>query len=373
MMQICPSNHCTGCAACANICPKQCIKMIEDSKLGHLIPYIDQQRCVDCKLCQNTCPQNFESEYRNPLQCFAAWEKNEDSYSTSSSGGAASAFSRKILQKGGAVYGCAVQQGIVKHIRIVEEKDLMLLKGSKYVQSIIEERLLIRVKKDLQQGLDVLFIGTPCQVDGVRSFLKKKYYENLYLVDIVCHGVPSQKNLRSHLQTQISNDKNITFFSFRENNEWSLRVYEQSKMVYSSSVMEDLYFFSFLRALSYKDSCYQCRYAKKERISDVTVGDFWGIGSLNLPEKPKKGLSLILVNTEQGRTLLNNVRGSFYIEERSIDEAVSGNKQLRFPSRKHFARGLFCRLYKKIGFDSSAKITLFLDRIAYSILLRYKK
>lgn len=372
MIQICPSNHCTGCAACANICPKQCIKMIEDSKLGHFIPNIDQETCVDCGLCQKTCPQNSESDYRSPLQCFSAWEKDEGSYCTSSSGGAASAFSRKILQEGGVVYGCAVQQGTVKHIRIVEEKDLVLLKGSKYVQSLIEEQLFVQVKKDLQQGLAVLFIGTPCQIDGVRSFLKKKHYQNLYLVDIVCHGVPSQKCLNSHLRTQIPKEKNITSFSFRENNEWTLRVYEQSKMIYHSSVMKDLYFFSFLRALSYKNSCYQCRYARRERISDVTIGDFWGIGSLNIPEKPKNGLSLILVNTEQGSALLDKVSESFYIEERNVDEAVAGNKQLRFPSHKHFARGLFCGLYNSFGFESSAKIALFIDRIAYSILLRKK-
>lgn len=372
MIQVCPSNRCTGCAACANICPKQCIKMIEDSRLGHFIPDIDQQNCVDCGLCQKTCPQNSESDCRTPLQCFAAWEKDEVSYRTSSSGGAASAFSKKILQEGGVVYGCAVQQGIVKHIRVVEEKDLTLLKGSKYVQSLIEELLLVQVKKDLQQGLSVLFIGTPCQVDGVKSFLKKKYYENLYLVDIVCHGVPSQNCLNSHLKAQVSNEKNITSFSFRENNEWKLRVYEQSKIIYSSSVMKDLYFFGFLRALFYKDSCYRCKYAKKERISDITIGDFWGIGSLNIPEKPKSGLSLILVNSEQGRILLNKVSESFYIEERSVDEAVAGNKQLRFPSHKHFARGLFCRLYKRVGFEVSAKIALFIDRIAYSILLRKK-
>lgn len=372
MIQICPSNHCTGCAACANICPRQCIKMIEDSKLGHFIPNIDQQKCIDCGLCQKTCPQNSESVYRNPLQCFAAWEKDEVSYRTSSSGGAASAFSRKILQEGGAVYGCAVQQGVVKHIRVVEEKDLALLKGSKYVQSFIGERLLIQVRKDLQQGLNVLFIGTPCQIDGVQSFLKKKHYQNLYLVDIVCHGVPSLKCLNGHLKTQISEEKNITSFTFRENNDWTIRVYEQSKIIYLSSVMKDLYFFGFLRALSYNDSCYRCRYAQKKRISDITLGDFWGIGSLNMPEKPKNGLSLILVNTEQGRTLLSKSSENFYIEERSVNEAVAGNKQLRFPSRKHFARGLFCGLYKRFGFESSAKIALFIDRIAYSILLRKK-
>lgn len=373
MIQICHSNHCTGCAACANICPRQCIKMIEDSKLGHFIPNIDQQKCIDCGLCQKTCPQNSESVYRNPLQCFAAWEKDEVSYRTSSSGGAASAFSRKILQEGGVVYGCAVQQGAVKHIRVVEEKNLALLKGSKYVQSFIGERLLIQVKKDLQKGLNVLFIGTPCQIDGVQSFLKKKHYQNLYLVDIVCHGVPSSYLFFSYLQKIIGKNTEIENISFRDNASYVLSVYgKNQEIIYSRKMQQDLFYVGFMRRLLFRDSCYRCRYAQKKRISDITLGDFWGIGSLNMFEKPKNGLSLILVNTEQGRTLLNKSLENFYIEERNVDEAIAGNKQLCFPSRKHFARGLFCGLYKWLGFELSAKISLFIDRIAYSFLLRKK-
>lgn len=373
MIQICPSNHCTGCAACANICPKQCIKMIEDSKLGHFIPNIDQEKCVDCGLCQKTCPQNSESDYRSPLQCFAAWEKDEGSYRTSSSVGAASAFSRKILQEGGVVYGCAVQQGTVKHIRVIEEKDLVLLKGSKYVQSLIEEQLLVQVKKDLQQGLNVLFIGTPCQIDGVRSFLKIKHYQNLYLVDIVCHGVPSSFLFHSYLQKKLGKNTEIGNIKFRDNTSYVLSVYgKNQEIIYSRKMQQDLFYVGFMRRLLFRDSCYQCRYARKERISDITIGDFWGIGSLHILKKPKNGLSLILVNSEQGSSLLDKVSESFYVEERTVDEAVAGNKQLRFPSHKHFARGLFCELYKRIGFEASAKIALFIDRIAYSILLRKK-
>ena len=371
MIQICLPEHCTGCTACANICPKHCIKMKPDHKLGHFIPYIDSSKCIECGLCQKTCPQNSKIDLQAPLRCFAAWEKNEQSYQTSSSGGAATAFSRYILKLRGVVYGCAVQEGRVEHIRVVEEKDLMLLKGSKYVQSFISETLLIQLKQDLLNGLNVLFIGTPCQVSGVKSFLKNTY-DNLYLVDIVCHGVPSQKNLITHLEAKIPKYKEITSYTFRENNEWQLRVYNQSEVIYSSSVMDDLYFFGFLRSLLYKDSCYQCRYAQEKRISDITVGDFWGVGILKLKERPKKGLSLILVHTERGNRLFNKVQAELYFEERPGSEAVAGNKQLRFPSRKHFARGLFCKLYRVLGFERAAKMALFFDRIAYSILLKNK-
>lgn len=371
MMQICLPEHCTGCAACANICPKHCIKMNPDHRLGHFIPYIDSSLCVECGLCQKTCPQNAKIDFQTPLQCYAAWEKDERSYQTSSSGGVATVFSRYILRLGGVVYGCAVQEGRVEHIRVADEKDLMLLKGSKYVQSFISETLQIQLKQDLLSNLKVLFIGTPCQVSGVQSFLKKTY-GNLYLVDIICHGVPSQKILTTHLETKIPKYKNITSFTFRENNEWHLRVYNQSELIYSSPVMKDFYFFGFLRSLLYKDSCYQCRYAQKGRISDVTVGDFWGIGKLKLRERPQNGLSLILINTDKGNHLLNEVQTELYLEERSVSEAIAGNKQLRFPSRKHFARGLFVKLHSVLGFEPAAKIALFFDRIAYSILLRNK-
>lgn len=372
MIQICLPEHCTGCAACANICPKNCIKMKPDHKLGHFIPYIDSSKCIECGLCQKTCPQNSEIDLQAPLRCFAAWEKNEQSYQTSSSGGAATAFSRYILKLGGVVYGCAVQGGRVEHIRVVEEKDLMLLKGSKYVQSFISETLLIQLKQDLLNGLNVLFVGTPCQVSGVRSFLKNTY-DNLYLVDIICHGVPSSDLFSAYIKGKIGSNMIIDRINFRDNQQYKLSVFGlDGKLLYSKKMPDDLYYVGFMRRLLFRDSCYQCRYAREKRISDITVGDFWGVGTLKLKERPKKGLSLILVHTERGNRLFNKIQAELYFEERPVSEAVAGNKQLRFPSRKHFARGLFCKLYRVLGFEHAAKMALFFDRIAYSILLKNK-
>ena len=371
MMQICLPEHCTGCAACANICPKHCIKMNPDHRLGHFIPYIDSSLCVECGLCQKTCPQNAKIDFQAPLQCYAAWEKDERSYQTSSSGGVATVFSRYILRLGGVVYGCAVQEGRVEHIRVADEKDLMLLKGSKYVQSFISETLLIQIKQDLLSNLKVLFVGTPCQVRGVQSFLKKTY-DNLYLVDIICHGVPSSDLFFSYIKGKIGNNVSIDRIRFRDNQHYKLSVWGDGEMLYSRRMPKDLYYVGFMRRLLFRESCYQCRYAQKGRISDVTVGDFWGIGKLKLKERPQNGLSLILINTDKGNHLLNEVQAELYLEERSVSEAIAGNKQLRFPSRKHFARGLFVKLHSVLGFEPAAKIALFFDRIAYSILLRNK-
>ena len=190
MLHICKKNECTGCGLCVNKCPKSCISMHVDDKLGHIYPIINQSLCIDCGICYNICPTNYPLEKHEPITAYAGWDKNIEEYKSSTSGGAASAISRYIIRKGGVVYGCAMLPGInVKHIRITKETEICKLKGSKYVQSntynVYNETL-----KDLKEGKDVLFIGTPCQTAAIKK-IAEKHDKNLFTVDLICHGVPS--------------------------------------------------------------------------------------------------------------------------------------------------------------------------------------
>lgn len=158
--------------------------------LGHLYPAIDNTKCVDCGLCKKVCPSNHQQTKSTPTLAYAGWDKNEDEYKSSTSGGAASALSRYIIRQGGVVYGCEMSLDLdVRHIRVENEEDIIKLKGSKYVQSSIRE-CLKDIKKELRQGKKVLFIGTPCQVAAVKSVVGNND-SNLYTVDLICHGVPS--------------------------------------------------------------------------------------------------------------------------------------------------------------------------------------
>ena len=198
MMEICRKEDCTGCWACVNSCLHNAISMREE-KLGHLYPLVNSDKCINCGLCIKICPANNSKTLCNPKTAYAGWDKNELEYKSSTSGGAASAFARYIIKNGGIVYGCACLENVdIRHIRIDKEDDLYKLKGSKYVQSNIYDSYR-SVKNDLCDNREVLFIGTPCQIAGLKSYLRKEY-EKLYLVDLICHGVPSQKLFNYYLE-----------------------------------------------------------------------------------------------------------------------------------------------------------------------------
>lgn len=361
MNNICDKAQCTGCGLCAARCPKHCITMRAIGKLGHVYPVIDQGSCIDCGLCRKGCPSLVEIECRYPQKAYAAWSKDGDDYKSSTSGGAASVLTRHILDKGGVVYGCSVLPGIrIEHVRIDKIEDAARLKGSKYVQSSITG-VLPSIHDDVKGGRQVLFIGTPCQVAAVkRMFMQQP--DNLFLVDIICHGVPSNKWLADYISEYLKIDKDkVTSVKFRTTNAYQLCVYDGDRLLYQSRSLwqhryEDLYMDTFIDGFTNRDSCFSCHYAKPERISDITIGDFWGLGEevddSNIPEH-RYGVSCILPVTAKGAALVEAVKGSLNIYERPVTEAVNGNDQLRHPKATDWRIRLFRRLcgYAPIGFS----------------------
>lgn len=372
-MEICRKEDCTGCWSCVNICSHNAIFM-EEGKLGHLYPRINSDKCINCGVCVKVCPVNNPHKLYNPKKAYAGWDKNENEYKTSTSGGVASAFSKFIISNGGVVYGCACLENIdIKHIRIVTVDDLKKLKGSKYVQSSIYDSYRL-VKKDLGEGREVLFIGTPCQIAGLKSFLRKEY-ENLYLVDLICHGVPSLAFLKQHVYN-VTRSKEISNVKFRDGNGlYLLLLLLHDKVIYKrylwSERYKDTYINTFMDGFTYRDSCYDCPYANSKRVSDITIGDFWGLKN-KLPLSHPYGCSCILPITPKGEKLLDNINTNFNLFERELKEAIDGNDQLRHPKFKDSRIKIFRKISPILGISITYRL-LILDRILRYNFRKIKK
>lgn len=357
MREICPKEKCTGCWACFNVCPKNCISM-EIGSLGHLFPVIDSKKCINCKLCEKICPSNHPLEKHPPLHTYAAFAKQSDIYATSTSGGVAAVISNMILEEDGIVYGCSCQKNaIVTHIRVDDKRDLEKLRGSKYVQSSILS-CYKSVRQDLMQGKQVLFIGTPCQIAGLKAFLRKPF-NNLLTIDLICHGVPSQAYLHEHLRKVVGTDK-IDNVIFREGtNDYVVVVVVDGRAVYKTNLWknryEDEYINAFIDGFTYRPSCHNCQYATRARVSDITLGDFWGIGK-DFEVSHKFGLSCILTNTDKGVNYVNKISNQLNIYERSLDEAVAGNAQLRHPQGYNIKIKIFLSLQKYLGISMAYRM-----------------
>ena len=363
MVEICNKVDCVGCGACLSACRQSAITMEPDS-LGFLYPVINQERCVDCGLCVKSCLNNSSPQFNETNSSYVAHASNLEEQLTSTSGGIASVIARHILKGGGVVYGCTgINAYDVKHIRVEEEKDLILLKGSKYVQSRMGNTYL-KVISDLRTSREVLFIGTPCQVAGLYAFLGKRTFENLSTVDFVCHGVPSQQILTDaishHLKgmgVQIELHNRI-----KENgreSRYSLHLTHNGTVVYNEDFPKAGYITGFLCGLYYRDNCYNCKFARKERVSDITVGDFWDRTDVvkDLVKK-REGLSMVMINTGRGASLFRACSESIVSTAWDFENFITRNGQLSAPIPRHPNRDLFASLYAAEGFQKAVNVAL---------------
>lgn len=376
-MEICKRDQCTGCFACVNICPKHCITMAED-EYGFIYPQIDEERCIHCDACKRVCLNHREISYHGTLHTYAAWARSSEDRQSSSSGGAASVLAQWVLDQGGVVFG-AVWDGNNEacHACITKKRELGRLKGSKYVHSYINDTFT-QCKRYLLKGRVVLFIGTPCQIEGLKGFLGYKEFTNLYLVDIVCHGVPSHKMLQQHLQRILGKDGNKAYqILFRVNNQYKFIVRDSLKEIYRMKLSYDEYIRPFLEGAICRPNCYTCKFARPKRVSDITLGDFWGIDKKLFEAEEGKGISCVLIHTEKGQQLLEQVKDKLELTERSTDEAVKGNSQLKSPVYRNEKREkILVQMRQGIHFDDAVR-TVYADevkskRFGYLKLLRRK-
>lgn len=348
---ICDKKKCTGCFACYNVCPKDAIDMIEDDN-GFIYPEINKEKCIKCDLCKKICPSTNVMEKKYPLKCFAAFSKDNNIRNKSTSGGIATTISKNIIKNGGIVYGAAFDEnGGVKHIRVTKIEELILLQGSKYVHSYINDTFR-KIKKDLLNKKHLVFFGTPCQIAGLRKYLMKDY-DNLLVVDIICHGVPSQKYLKDEKE-RIVGYKKTERINFRKDNHYGLYFVKNNKIINETSYDDSFYSLAFMNGLILRNNCYDCIYADAKRVSDITIGDFWGLSKqAKFYESRDKGVSVVLLNTTKGELYFEKIKDFLDIEERNCEEAIKGNTQLMRPTKRHRNADRFKKMYPEYGFEKS--------------------
>ena len=378
---ICPIEKCTGCGACFEVCAHSAINMIPDAE-GFLRPIIDSKLCVGCGLCQVTCPVNtpFTGKMNKPLKVYSGWSLDEDIRINSSSGGAFTEIAKLTLQKGGVVFGVAMDENVcARHIYVEDTKDLYRLRGSKYVQSVIGDSYK-QAKKFLLQGREVLFSGTPCQIAGFRNFLRKDY-DNLITIDLICHGVPSPKvfnDYKTYIES-IINEK-VTDVKFRcKKSSWIFfnmginpHVEKNGNINYSyiGNYYADPYIRVFLRDNILRPNCYQCLYASIERVGDFTIADWWGYKSVSDKDKDfdKKGVSLLMCNTNKAVSMVNCL--DMDLRERTIEEALNTNSSLKCSFPMPATRTAFWNDYTKMDFNKMVKKWMFPETLLLSKYLR---
>lgn len=343
---------CSGCSACRQICPKQCITLKEDLE-GFMYPNVDTNVCINCGLCKKVCPVLNNDQGNEPTKVLALKNKNENIRATSSSGGTFFELARKFLEEGGIVYGCALDENMVaRHIKVTSESDLHRLKSSKYVQSDMGDTMR-EIRTLLSEEKKVMFSGTPCQTAGLVNYIGKKC-ENLFLVDILCHGVPSPKLFREYLELLEKQyaGKAISV-NFRSKQRGWKRLYMEvcfnngkRHYVYSGY---DRYESLFLNNMSLRPSCYECKFTTTKRYGDITLGDFWGIGKRYPEWDDDKGISVVMLNTKKGQEYYQKISSLFVSREEKLELAKAGQRTLYAPTAKNPNRDAFYEILAKDG------------------------
>lgn len=355
MINVQDKKKCCACSACYNICPVNAIEMVEDEK-GFKYPQVNKEKCINCGLCEKVCPiLNSSTKVDNSPEAYAVKNKNEIIRKQSSSGGIFTLLAEKILQDGGVVFGATFDENWrVKHEYVEKVEDLEKIRGSKYLQSTIGDTYS-QVKKFLLEGRKVMFTGTPCQIEGLKSFLQKDY-ENLFTQDIICHGVPSPKVHSKYIEfiRKQVNGETIEEINHRtKKNGWKdYNFYIKfNNTEYMHSHNTDLYMQAFLKNTSLRDSCYDCKFKKRNRVSDITLADFWGIESV-LPEMDDdKGTSLVIVNSEKGKKIFESVKDKIEYQKVDFDDAISHNPSMVSSSKQDFNREKFFENLDTMPFD----------------------
>lgn len=322
------NKKCYGCSACAEICPKGCIRMVPNEE-GFLYPQADAQSCVNCGLCDRVCPIDKQTDAPYAPAAFAGRNRDEAECAAGSSGGIFLPLAKSVVARGGVVFGVAFSERFTAEHQCAETvEDARKFCGSKYIQSDVNHTFP-QVKEALEQGREVLFSGTACQIAGLKNYLGKEY-DSLYTLDLICHGVPSPKLWEKYLQSlhgklpkSVSfRDKSRGWRFFRLTIDWGSRTLSQSHK-------ENKFFSLFLTNFILRESCFTCGFKMRNIRSDLTLADFWGVGNVVPEMNDDKGVSLILQNTEKGRLLLDRIAQDVWLVPVDTEQALRANEAAR--------------------------------------------
>lgn len=349
------NGKCCGCGACINACPKKALKYSND-KYGFTMPAIDLDICVDCGKCLHVCPA-VTSEESKPQVAYAAMNKNEKERIKASSGGIFGLVAGYVIQSSGVVYGAKMDENFqVFHSAADNMETLNDLLKSKYVQSFMGENY-VDIINDLKAGKKVLFSGTPCQVAAVKKLVPIQYKNNLFLMDIVCHGVPSQRFFDSYLEYLSKKEGKVNFYQFRAKKNikngmnWFFSYCTEKGETKIKNWPEDTFNYLYMKSYIYRDSCYQCKFAKEERPGDITLCDYWGWTEYHKEFPVGSTVSGVLINTDKGKELFDMVKGNLYVVKTKLEDIERHNGCLVKPSEKPQTRSQLLDNWIRDGFE----------------------
>lgn len=356
--------NCCGCGGCTQVCPRNCIEMKTDNE-GFLYPEVDKSLCVDCHMCEQICPMNLSDgpmeDNTDSIIAYGGWHKNKKVRFSSSSGGAFALIAEYILTIGGKVYGCTLDSDMKAiHIGISKKEDLYKLQGSKYVQSEIGT-VYSEIKECLKKGQPVLFVGTPCQAAGLYTYLGKKQNENLYIVDFICHGVPSPLVFHAYIKKLEKKYRSkVVSYKFRNKdrgwNQTGLQLgsrieFSNGKVIRKFPAFQDSFMNGFLDDLYLRPSCYECKFKSLPKTyADFTIADFWGVNHVSKTLNDGKGTSLILIHTKHGNEVWNYICSKAYFEPVHFEPAIQHNRSLLYSVRKNKKREDFFKDFTSNGY-----------------------
>lgn len=345
MIYIEDKKNCCGCHACANICPKQCIKMVEDEE-GFRYPSVDIESCVNCSMCEKVCPiQNVGAADESFCQkAFVVQNRDEKVLRESTSGGAFSAIAKYVLDQGGVVFGVQLNENFEAEHGFVEKyEDLKRFRNSKYVQSNVGDAYR-EAKSFLTQGRKVLFSGTGCQIEGLFNYLKKPY-GNLYVVDVVCRATPSPLVLRKYLEMQQEKGLSLMDVKFRDKYHGykysNMSLFTKNNRDYHEGIDTDVYLRAFFSGMSIRPSCTECKFRRVHRRSDMTIWDCFTIDNFSKELDNDKGATRIITHSSRAEEILNSLHSELKIVEIDFNKAIDGVRELVDGPQMHPCRDEF--------------------------------
>lgn len=371
MISISKKQNCSGCFACFNVCPQKCIIMKQDEE-GFHYPDVDKIKCINCSACEKVCPILNNKQMDNKPDAYACYNKDEDIRLQSSSGGIFTLVAENVINNNGVVFGACFDDNFhVVHDFTETKEGLSRFRGSKYVQSKIGDAYK-KVKDFLYEEREVLFTGTPCQIGGLKSYLKKEY-DNLFCIDVICHGVPSPTVWDDYVKYRgnLSNER-IQRIVFRRKDEgwrlFSMAFSFKDDTEYRENLNKDLFMQAFLKDACLRPSCYECNFKTLYRQSDITLGDFWGVENIAHHIDDDKGTSLIFVNSAKGQSMFNKIQDNLIYLKVDIIDAVKYNSAAIKSVLLTKRRDKFFKFYNKIAIDKAIK-----RATKDSLMFRYKK
>ena len=339
MINIIRKEDCTGCSACFDICPTKAIELKTDIE-GFWYPKVDLDLCVDCDLCDDTCAELHIDELKNTgtttsPSVFAATYNNLDIRIKSTSGGIFSALAEQMYQRGGYVGGAIYTENFsVKHIISNNPEDLNKIRGSKHFESETAG-LFLEIERLLKNGEKVLICATPCQIASLRLFLREEY-ENLVTVDFICLGINSPKVFKKHLESleKKYDSKTLSIQAKNKDLGWRSLAYKikfENGETYLRQGKDDPFIKGFVREhINCRPTCYECKYKGFPRISDITLGDFWGIEKIDKTIDDNLGTSVVLVNSTKGSVFFESIKDKIEIRSLSLADCLPGNQALLY-------------------------------------------